>query len=440
MDIVTNIVNDLSSISDGEIISWSQINETLKHKIENSILSPNKPHCLCLPQNPQNLSQIVAYAHKNQLSIIILGKGSKLNWGNLREKCDLVISTEKLNSIVDHSVGDFTITVGGGITLTSLQNHLKGFNQYLPVDPLFPEIATMGGIIATADGGSLRHKYNGIRDLILGISFVRNDGEIVKAGGKVVKNVAGYDLMKLLTGSYGSLGIITEVTLRLYPLLNHTQTVFISGDSNKIDQGIKLLRNSLLTPVKADLLSASLVKDLALGDNMGLLVQFQGILESIHSQGLQLENMAKNLGLRVDFYQENQGDNIYEKINYLLTSSNIDNFNNSVTCKLGILPTFGVKILEKLQVLSLEKERAIIHLGAGIGRIYLQQEKLLGALKIMRSHCQEYQGYLILLDAPIRVKKEFETFGYNGNAMTIMEKIKQQFDPKNMFNPGIFLS
>jgi glycolate oxidase FAD binding subunit len=440
MNLVTNIINDLCSISDGEIIPWPQINETLKNKIENVISSSNKPHCLCLPQNPQNLSQIVAYAYKNNLSILILGKGSKLNWGNLREKCDLVISTEKLNAIVDHSVGDFTITVGGGITLASLQNYLKEFNQYLPVDPVFPEFATIGGIIATADGGSLRHKYNGIRDLILGISFVRNDGEIAKAGGKVVKNVAGYDLMKLLTGSYGSLGIITEVTLRLYPLLKNTQTVFISGDSNKIDQVIKLLRNSLLTPVKADLLSASLVKDLALGNEVGLLVQFQGILESIQSQGFQLENMAKNLGLKVDFYGENQGDDIYQKINHLLTSPNFDNFNNFVTCKIGILPNFGITILEQLQVLSLEKERAIIHLGSGIGRIYLQQEKLLSALKILRSHCQEYQGYLILLDAPLRVKKEFETFGYNGNAMVIMHKIKQQFDPKNMFNSGIFLS
>lgn len=432
----TNIIQDISTINDVEIIAWDQVNSNLKTKIETAILAPNKPIALCLPQNSQNLAEIVKYAHKNNLSVMILGRGSKINWGNLRKNCDLVISTEKLNQIVEHSGGDFTMTVEVGITLHTLQNHLKQFNQYLPIDPSFPDTATIGGIIATSDGGSLRHKYNGIRDLILGISFMRNDGEIVKAGGKVVKNVAGYDLMKLLTGSYGSLGIITEVTLRLFPILENEQTVLITGDSSNIDQAIQLLKNSALTPLKADLLSASLLQELNLGNKMGILVQFQGFLESINYQSEQLINIAKKLNLKTEILPNDQVNNIYDNINQLLAEINSD---QAVTCKIGILPSFAVKMLEKLTELSLIKQRGIIHLGSGIGKIYLEQEKLLNALKNMREYCQENQGYLMVLDAPVRVKKEFDSFGYNGNAKTIMQKIKQQFDPQNMFNPDIFI-
>ena len=434
MTLVKNILEDISSISELEIKSWEEVEINLKNKIENSILSSNKPHCLCLPQNRQQLSQIVEYAHKNELSLFILGKGSKINWGNLRNNCDLVVSTEKLNQIVEHSVGDFTITVEAGINLSTLQNHLKQFNQYLPIDPPFPERATIGGIIATSDGGSLRHKYNGIRDLILGISFVRSDSEIVKAGGKVVKNVAGYDLMKLLTGSYGSLGIITEVTLRLYPILQNSQTIIITGEAEKINQAIKLLKNSSLTPIKADVLSSTIIKDLKLGENMGLLVQFQGILESINLQVSQLESIAKNLDLKTELLPKNKVSELYHNIDKYLTTNES---NNSVTCKIGILPTFAVNFLEKLEELSVIKQRGIIHIDSGIGKIYLEQERLLASLKIMREYSQKYQGYLIILDAPKQIKKEFDTWGYNGNAITIMKKIKQKFDPKNILNQNI---
>lgn len=435
MQILTDILQYLST-NEVELIQWENLNYQQKIKIENAILSTNKPVGLCLPQNVQELSKIIKYTHQNRLSVMILGKGSKINWGNLITDCNLVICTEKLNKIVEHSVGDFTITVQAGMTLKELKNHLKKFNQYLPIDPAFPDTATIGGIIATADGGSLRHKYNGIRDLILGVSLIRNDGEIVKAGGKVVKNVAGYDLMKLLTGSYGSLGIITEVTLRLFPILENAKTILITGNSHNIDQAIQLLKNSALTPLKADLLSASLIQELNLGNSMGMLVQFQGILESINYQSEHLINIAKNLGLKTEILPEDQTDQLYDKINQLLTEINS---NCGVTCKTGILPSFAVKMLEKLTELVVIKQQAIIHLGSGIGRIYLEQEKLLNSLKTMREYCQENQGYLIVLDAPLRVKKEFDSFGYNGNAKYLMRQIKQKFDPQNMFNPDIFI-
>ncbi len=119
-----------------------------------------------------------------------------------------------------------------GLKLADLQAFLAPSGQFLPLDPSYADNATIGGIIATADAGTWRQRYGGVRDLILGFSFIRHDGEIAKAGGRVVKNVAGYDMMKLFTGSYGTLGIIDQITLRLYPETANSETLIITGNSD----------------------------------------------------------------------------------------------------------------------------------------------------------------------------------------------------------------
>ena len=139
-----------------------------------------------------------------------------------------------LNQVVEHGEEDLVITVQAGMKIKDLNNFLASKGQFLPIDPFFEEEATVGGVVATANNLSWRQRYGGVRDLILGLSFVRADGEVVKAGGKVVKNVAGYDLMKLFTGSYGSLGIITQVTFRLYPLVAHSSSIFVGGGKGRV--------------------------------------------------------------------------------------------------------------------------------------------------------------------------------------------------------------
>ena len=194
---------------------------------------PSRPFYLAFPETLEALATGVKLANEFDWKILICGNGSKLSWGGLVKEAQLVISTQRLNRIIDHAIGDLTVTVEAGMTISQLQQALSPSNQFLPLNPCYPQSATIGGIVATADTGSWRQGYGGVRDLLLGLSFVRADGVIAKAGGRVVKNVAGYDLMKLFCGSFGTLGIISQVTMRLYPHIRSFNDFNITRKSSK---------------------------------------------------------------------------------------------------------------------------------------------------------------------------------------------------------------
>ena len=145
------------------------------------------------------------------------GGGTKQGWGYPVAPA-LVLEMQRLNVLREHTWQDMTCTVEAGCTWAALQSGLAEHGQYVALDPLWPEQATVGGIVATNDSGALRLKYGGLRDLIIGMTIVLADGTIARTGGKVVKNVAGYDLHKLMIGAFGTLGVITSVNFRLHPL------------------------------------------------------------------------------------------------------------------------------------------------------------------------------------------------------------------------------
>ena len=195
------------------IVPWSKIDTDKQQTILAAIASDatagtatNQPPAgIALPTTTEALGQVMALAHKNGWRVLPMGQGSKLSWGGLAtEGIDLVVSTERLNQVIEHAVGDFTVTVQPGMKVAELRQLLAEQGQFLAVDPAFETQASVGGLVSTADTGSLRQRYGGLRDMLIGVQFVRYDGEVARAGGRVVKNVAGYDLMKLLTGAYGS--------------------------------------------------------------------------------------------------------------------------------------------------------------------------------------------------------------------------------------------
>ena len=177
------------------------------------------------PANEDELARVMKYASQAGIRIAPRGGGTKLDWGTAPQAIDLMISTAKLTRILEHAPGDMTITVEAGATFSQLQSVLSPHRQRLALDPLWPSIATVGGVIAANDSGSLRLRYGGVRDLIIGITVVLSDGTIAKSGGKVVKNVAGYDLPKLMSGALGTLGIITKAVFRLHPLPESSRTL-----------------------------------------------------------------------------------------------------------------------------------------------------------------------------------------------------------------------
>ncbi len=390
---------------------------------------------LAVPDTVQDLAAIMVAAAQEKWRIIPCGNGSKLDWGGLTESINLVVSTQKCDRIIDHAVGDLTVTVEAGVKLADLQATLQATKQFLPIDPIYPQEATIGGIVATADTGSLRQGYGGIRDLILGISFVRADGKIAKGGGRVVKNVAGYDLMKLFTGSYGSLGIISQVTFRTYPIPESSQTIAITGDAPSIAEAIKQIKNSGLTPTAADLVTASVIADLELGNNLGLLIRFQTIPESITKQISKLKAIAESLGLSVTCCPNGGEAQIWQKLSNV---TRIPHNSDAITCKIGILPSAAVQLFQELEAMQPGQYFGRIHIGTGLGQLQFLQSDI-AAITKTRSLCQEHRGFLTVLSAAKSVKQQIDIWGYSGNAASMMTKIKQQFDPQNILNPQRYL-
>lgn len=421
-----------TTVSQENLCPWENLDSIKQKQITQAIASAHSPQCIIYPQTPAELASIITYTYNNNGKILLCSGGSKLNWGGLAQNIDLVVSIEKLNQVIEHAVGDLTVTVEAGTKFADLQAVLASSGQFLPLDPASPESATIGGIIATADTGSLRQRYGGVRDLLLGITFVRADGQIASAGGRVVKNVAGYDLMKLFTGSYGTLGAICQATLRVYPLPEASATVVLTGEVEKLAQATKSLRASALTPAKFDLLSSQLVKDLRLGEGMGLIASFASLKESVKQQSATLVEVGKQLGLHSSVYINKEDNTIWETLQQQMRQAG-----EFITCKIGVLPSAAVEVLLKID--SIGQGKSLIHASSGLGLWRCPEDTTVAKILEVRSLCQSNGGFLTILEAPIACKQQLDVWGYSGNSLELMQKIKHQFDPKNVLNPHRFV-
>ncbi|HUZ68857.1 MAG TPA: FAD-binding oxidoreductase [Candidatus Saccharimonadales bacterium] len=195
------------------------------------------PSAVVSPATEAEVSAVLAAATSRNLAVVPRGGGTKLDWGAPPSRCDLVLSTSRIEGIVDHEPADLVCVARAGTTLAGLQSRLastEGFRQRLMLDPPHGAAATLGGVLATAASGALRTRFGTPRDLVIGASFVLSDGTIGRSGGKVVKNVAGFDIAKLLTGSLGTLAVVTELAFRLHPLPAASATVVL--ESRSVDE------------------------------------------------------------------------------------------------------------------------------------------------------------------------------------------------------------
>jgi len=403
----------------------------------------SKIACVIYPNTQSELSQAIALANKNKWKILT----SNLNWGAFAQFNDLgiIVNTSRLNRLIDHAVGDLTVTCETGMKSRDLQNILAKSGQFLAIDPAYPDKITIGEIVNTANTGSLRQRYGGVRDMLLGISFVRADGELVKAGGRVVKNVAGYDLMKLMTGSYGSLGVISQVTFRLYPLPQGDRTVIITGEAQTIDILRAKILISNLTPWAIDILSTVILTKLELprlelpklelsstNPKLGLILRFGGLTQGVEEQMRRVSVLAKELDLEVKAIE----GNIWEKIQSLIWQTS----STSIICPVCKIGTLSDIAIENLLKISTEIEGALvqIHAGSGLGLLRYEgcdrAEVRLAILKV-RNLLESSGGFLTILEAPSNFKDSIDVWGYSGNARELIIALKQKFDPDNLLNP-----
>ena len=399
-----------------QMAPWSSLNDS-RFKV-------SRPDELTVvfPESLEQLSAVVRTCHEQRWRLLICGQRTKLRWGCRHElNADVVVSTARLRRIVTHWVDDFTIRVEAGMGLADLQATLAQQGQFWPVDALHGSKATVGGIVATGDGGSLRQRYGSVRDTVIGIQFVRYDGEVVKAGGRVVKNVAGYDLMKLMTGAYGTLGVLSQITLRLYPVAPQSQTVVLSGGADAVAAAALQTRLQGITPVAMDIIGTQ--------KGLQLAGQFQGIAAGVEEQVQRFEAIAQQARLTSQLVEDAE---FWPSLAAQLGKP------ESVLCKVGLLPTQLVPLLQKLEPLT-SSWLGRLHNGSGLGLIALdaQDPRLEDTVKQLRSHCEAHRGYLTILQAPPTVT--LEPWGYRGNALGTMKAIKQKFDPEGLLNPGGFV-
>jgi glycolate oxidase FAD binding subunit len=212
------------------------------------------PRQIVEPADASELAATLRAASRDKQSTVLRGGGSKLGWGRIPASIDLIVSTAKLNTLLVHRHGDMTATAHAGLPLAELNRELSRHGQWLPINSAF-DAATIGGVVATNDSGPSRHRFGTPRDLLIGVTLALTDGRLVKAGGHVVKNVAGYDLGKLVSGSFGTLGAIVDATFKLLPIPQASATVEAAyDDGDALARDVMQVSTSQLEPMAFDVI------------------------------------------------------------------------------------------------------------------------------------------------------------------------------------------
>ncbi len=241
------------------------------------------------PANSEEIAAVLRLAQENHLAVVCRGGGTKQGWG-YAVRPGLLLDMHRLNALREHTWQDMTCTVEAGCTWSAMQSGLAQHGQQVALDPLWTDRATVGGIVATNDSGALRLKYGGLRDLIIGMTIVLADGTVAQTGGKVVKNVAGYDLHKLMIGAFGTLGVITSVNFRLHSMPQCAQSFSVSSPA------VEPLGKLMLKLLHAQV-STVAIQLRGTAGGFDLDIQLASLAEVLHTQAAAVEEMAQSEGL-----------------------------------------------------------------------------------------------------------------------------------------------
>jgi glycolate oxidase FAD binding subunit len=386
------------------------------------------PQTIVQPGDEQELAAVLKLANSEGLAVIPQGGGTKLGWGNPPKRADVVLSTSRLNRVVEHAWADLTVTVEAGCTLQNLQNTLARHGQRLALDPLWPDRATIGGVLSTNDSGALRLRFGALRDLIIGITLALPDGTLAKSGGKVVKNVAGYDLPKLVTGALGTLGVITRAVFRLHPLPKELRTVsFAARDLVDAQRLILAIQNSQLAHSALQLRYAD-------GASPQMDVLFEATQSGLSAQ---IEHLKTLLAPAPVHESAPSIWNFREELHERARNDK----SSSAIVKISILPAQIAKTLKTFANLGTGRVRRSATIQAtGVGCLLLESESatIATSLQELRAQVEREGGSLVIANSHPRIPA-IDAWGAAGDAPPLMRAVKRQFDPKSTLNPGRFV-
>ena len=377
------------------------------------------------PSTAEEAGEVMREAGADGRRVRIRGGGTKASWGRPVEPPDVEVSTERLDRLVEHNEGDLTAGFEAGLPIARAQEALAEAGQMVALDPPLDrpggdgDGATIGGVVATGDSGPLRHRYGAPRDLILGITVALSDGTVARAGGKVIKNVAGYDLAKLFTGSFGTLGLIVEVVMRLHPRPPEQVTaVGVSDDPDALGDAASAVAHSPFGPECLDVSWD--------GGHGEVMARFVGVAPEAGAK--EVVKLMDRAGLEARLAADD--DERWDRQRARQRSA--DGAVVRVSGLASELPT----------VMRSAREVGASLVGrAGLGLSWMT----LGAGDVPErvSNIEEVRRRLhpfpcVLLDAPAEVREKVEVWGDDG-AVPLMRRVKARFDGPGVCNPGIFV-
>jgi glycolate oxidase FAD binding subunit len=414
------------------------------------------PWAVVSPENIDQVAAVLRLAHRQELSVMPWGGGTTMAMGYPPERLDIVLSLERLTRILEHEPADLTATVQAGITMADMRRQLGSRGQWWPIEAPLSASATLGGVLATNTSGPKRLMYGTARDLLIGITVVHADGAISKAGGKVTKNVTGYDMMKLYIGSVGTLAVIAEATLKLRPLPSSQQLTWATYVSREAaaEAARRLLASGLL-PNAIELVNPPLTAFLrqsvhGSAGNAGwsLLVGIDGAEAAVDRQRREINTLSQTCGATAWWSGTDDG-NLWQALLDRFRPSRAVPMDHAVI-RVGTVRTRVEAMLDKLTELSSRLDTPMeLSARVGNGLVYAsfrlngdaeQSARLTQMLTEMRQGLTAERGYMVVESAPPALKTQIDCWGDVGPQAEVMVGLKRAFDPRRVLNPGRFVA
>ena len=384
------------------------------------------PAVVARPPTPAAFAATLAWATEAGRTVVVRGGGTKLGWGPPPGSVDLLLSTTAMNAVIEHRHGDLTATVQAGATLVETNAVLSQHRQWLPLDSPWSDRATIGGIVATNDSGPRRQRHGAPRDLIIGMTLARADGLIAKTGGIVVKNVAGYDLARLLTGSFGCLGVILTATFKLAPLSEASRTV-----------SVKFPERARFGPLVADLVTHAFTPSaLELATPPAtMLIRFESVEAVAVEQAAQAATLARGHGGTPVVLTGTDEAAAWRGHDARVFAR------EGTIVKLAIMPADLSATLAWLDDVANARQLDYVMIGrAGLGLLYIglhgavsEQAAFVTAL---RERLPVGRGAATVQRTGPELKALVDVWGPVGDGLRIMQEVKRRFDPTGTLNPG----
>ena len=416
-----------------------------------------RPERVVAPQTAEEAGALLKEANAQNWAVVPFGSGSKQHIGNALKKFDVALSLEHFNQILEFEPQDLVVKVQSGCRLATLQARLAQEGLCLPIDPPWQDTATLGGVVSSHDSGPLRFSHGTIRDYLIGISLIQPDGTWTKFGSRVVKNVTGYDMCKLYTGAFGTLGVLLDFYFKLKPLPPFERTVVVKFNGlTDAAQGLAKLLSSPLLPAAVELLNPAALEfvnhslTLTQGEpGYAVVLRFGDVENSVRWQVEQLEKLWDGLtaqGVIVGDAGEQSlvWQMLREDRPWLEQPAALN-----IKLKLNCLPSQIATMAERLEALRNELNaelRLKAHAGSGVIRAYLSYEESASAaarfsqqLENLRAALKPSRGTVIVESAPASLKAGIDVWGYDFKDKALMQQIRQQYDPHGILNPGRFV-